>query len=416
MRGQHVTDNGEPARGRWDSVRAPVLDGLLAVLLWGVMVVELATRPLTAGQSPTTPAAYLWAAAIAAPIVVHRRYPVLAMLTSNVAMVGYSLSRYSAYPGFATFVLVFAVALHSGRRRAVVVYLGGAVGLCVALLLQPAEVATTSAWISTLLTVTVAWLAGENLRSRRARRRTELDEARRQVEQKADEARRAVSAERLRIARDLHDVVAHSMSVVAVQAGVARHVIDQRPEVARDALGSIETTAREGLVEMRRLLGLLRSESGASDGADSGPVEGLRDLDRLLSHVRDAGLRVDVSADQSGGDLPPALDVTAYRIIQEGLTNVLRHGGPVAHLALTRTAGWLRIEVRDEGRPSGSAVAQPGSRLRWEAGSGEGSGHGLTGIRERAALFGGHVRAEPGPGDGFRLVVELPVDPSAVAP
>ena len=393
-----------------------MLDGLLAVLVWAGMVVELATRPLTVGQSPTTPAAYIWAAAIAAPIVVHRRYPVIAMLISNVAMVGYSLSRYSAYPGFAMFVLVFAVALHSGRRRALVVYLGGAVGLSMSMLLQPAEVATASAWISTLLTVTVAWLAGENLRSRRARRQTELEEARRQVELKADEARRAVTAERLRIARDLHDVVAHSMSVVAVQAGVARHVIDQRPEVARDALGSIETTAREGLVEMRRLLGLLRSESGASDRADTAPVEGMRDLDRLLSHVRDAGLRVELSADQAGGDLPPALDVTAYRIIQEGLTNVLRHGGPVAHLAVSRTDGRLRIEVRDDGPSTGSAVAQPGSRPRWEAGSAEGSGHGLTGIRERAALFGGHVRAEPEPGDGFRLVVDLPVDPPTVSP
>jgi signal transduction histidine kinase len=147
------------------------------------------------------------------------------------------------------------------------------------------------------------------------RRRDELDDAHLQVAQKAEEARRAITAERLRIARDLHDVVAHSMSVIAVQAGVAHHVIEERPEIARDALGSIEVTAREGLVEMRRLLGLLRSEGDAVDDSGMAPVEGLRDIDRLLAHFRDAGVRVEVGGPGGIGDLPPALDITAYRIV-----------------------------------------------------------------------------------------------------
>jgi signal transduction histidine kinase len=382
-------------------VREPVLDTTLAVGVWVVMALDLASRPLAAGQSPATAAAYLWLAAMAAPVVVHRRWPIGAMVISNVALIGYSLGRYSAFPGYATFALVFAVALHSGRRRALIVYLGGAAGLSLALLLQPAEVATTSSWISTLLTVTVAWLAGENVRSRRARRRAELDRAHFEAEQQAEQARRAISAERLRIARDLHDVVAHSLSVIAVQAGVAHHVVDERPELARDALGSIETTAREGMVEMRRMLGLLRSESQASDHTDTEHAEGMRDIDRLLAQFRSTGLHVDVSDRGSFGDLPPALDITAYRIIQEGLTNVLRHGGPAAHLRVQRRPTELHIEISDDGQQRSARPDTPGP------------GHGLTGIRERVALFDGTVHAQPQPGGGFRLAVELPIRPPA---
>jgi signal transduction histidine kinase len=391
-----------PVGGRWAAVREPVLDTAVAALLWAGMAVDLATRPLTEGQSPSSPAAYVLAGFVAAPVAIHRRLPVVAMLASTAALIAYSWGRFSAFPGYTTFVLVFLVALHAGRRRALIVYLGGVAGLSVSLLLQPPAVATASSWISTVLTVTVAWLAGENLRSRRARRRDELEAAHRLADQKAEEARRAISAERLRIARDLHDVVAHSMSVIAVQAGVAHHVIDDRPEIARDALGSIEVTAREGLVEMRRLLGLLRSEGDAVDLHGVAPAEGLRDVDRLLAHFRDAGVEVEVTGLDLVGDLPAALDITAYRIVQEGLTNVLRHGGPVAHVRIERSPTELRIEIRDDGRTS--AAGTPGS------------GHGLTGIRERAALFGGTVHAEPQSAGGFRLVVELPIEASVATP
>ncbi len=406
-------------RGGWAAVREPVLDITGAALLWGGMAVDLATRPLAQGQSATTPAAYLLAGVITVPFAVHRRFPIVAMAVSNLALIGYSLARYSAFPGYATFALVFAVALHADRRRALVVYLGGAAGLIVALVLQPTGVATASSWISTLLTVTVAWLAGENLKARRARRRHELDEAHREAEQRADEARRlvqrqaeeerqAISAERLRIARDLHDVVAHSMSVIAVQAGVAHHVIDERPEVARDALGSIEITAREGLVEMRRLLGVLRSEDDASNPVGTLPPEGLRDVDRLLAQFRSTGLELEAVGLDRVGELPPALDISAYRIIQEGLTNVLRHGGPVARVSVRRLPTELCIEIRDEGRTAdtGASLAGP---------TAPGSGHGLTGVRERAALFEGTVLAGPQPDGGFRLAVELPIGPQTRA-
>ena len=316
MRRPQPSPGDQMVRSRWAAVREPVLDTTGAVLLWASMAVDLATRPLAAGQSASTPAAYLWAVLITGPFAAHRRFPVIAIVVSDLGLLGYSLGRYSAFPGYATFALVFAVALHAGRRPAFAVYVAGAAGLVGALSLQPAGVATASSWISTLLTVTVAWLAGENLRGRRARRQQELDDAHRQAEQRAEEAdrliqqqveeeRRAVEKERLRIARDLHDVVAHSMSVIAVQAGVAHHVIEERPEVARAALSSIELTAREGLVEMRRMLGVLRSEDDATASAPTTPAEGLRDVDRLLSHFRAAGLQLEVT-DPGRRGRPPA--------------------------------------------------------------------------------------------------------------
>jgi signal transduction histidine kinase len=192
------------------------------------------------------------------------------------------------------------------------------------------------------------------------------------------------------------------MSVIAVQAGVANHVIDERPELVRQALGTIEVTAREGLVEMRRLLGVLRTEENDGEGIASGPAEGLRDLDRLLEQFRSAGLQLNVKNPDEIGDLPAALDISAYRVVQEGLTNVLRHGGPAVELTIRRSEAALLIEIRDDGRPRGSAPSGPA-----------GSGHGLTGIRERAALFGGTLEAEQQPGGGFRLCVELPIGQAA---
>ena len=274
MRSPRVTLSEGPARPRSARFRGPVLDAVGAGLLWSVMAVDLAERPLAPGQSASTVVAYLLAGAICAPFAVHRRFPVAAIVVSDLALAAYAIGRFSAFPGYATFALVFGVGLHVGRGRAVVVYLAGVVGLIVALALQPAGVATASSWISTVLTVTVAWLAGEHLRSLRARRQLELEEAQRLAQQRADEGRRAVSEERLRIARDLHDVVAHSMSVIAVQAGVANHVIDERPELVRQALGTIEVTARQGLVEMRRLLGVLRSEERSDADGTGSPAGG----------------------------------------------------------------------------------------------------------------------------------------------
>jgi signal transduction histidine kinase len=381
------------------SRRSVLLDAAATVLLAGIVCVDLATRQPMPGQAAAEPLAYLLAAAIAAPFLVHRRFPLTAVLLSDLALVGYAAGQFSAYPGYATFALVFGVALHVGRRRAVVAYLLGLAGLLIALLLQDPGVATLSSWVATVLAVTVCWLAGDNLRTRRLRRERALADALKLARDREEEARRAVVEERLRIARDLHDLVAHSMSLIAVQAGVAHHLIDQRPELARETLGTIEVTARQALTEMRQLLGVLRADDTPTT-ASLTPTESLSDLPALLDEFRRTGLPVDAEIDGDLSGLPPALDLSAYRIVQEGLTNVLRHGGAPARLSVRRSGGdRLSMVISDPGRVAGRV---PGTGQ-------ESGGHGLIGMRERAALFGGSVEAGTQPGGGFRVRVELPV-------
>jgi signal transduction histidine kinase len=206
-----------------------------------------------------------------------------------------------------------------------------------------------------------------------------------------EEAQRAVAEERLRIAQELHDVVAHSMGVIAVQAGVGAHVIDNDPAEAKRSLEAISRTSRSTLSEIRRMLGVLRED----DGAEYAPAPGLADLDRLVRDVRSAGVDVDVALAGTRCELPPGVDFTAYRIVQEALTNVLKHAGPAR---ATVTIGYepdaLAVEVADDGRGvNGRAV---------------GGGHGLMGMRERVSVYGGSFEAGPRNGGGFRVAVRLP--------
>jgi signal transduction histidine kinase len=240
----------------------------------------------------------------------------------------------------------------------------------------------------------VAWLAGENVRVRRIRL-SALEERARILEHDRElRDRQAVGEERLRIARDLHDVVAHSMSVIAVQAGVANHVIDSRPELARQALATVETNTRAALVEMRRLLGVLRQ--GDESSASLAPAPGLSDVPALALQFGQAGLAVELRVDGQPDGVPDGVDLSAYRIVQEGLTNVLRHGGPTAQVIIGHPGAAVVIEICDEG---------PGVRASIDD---NGPGHGLIGMRERVAVFGGRLTAGPRPGGGFRLMATLP--------
>jgi signal transduction histidine kinase len=245
-------------RHRWRTVDRRILDGAVALGLFVVLALGLAFGPLEEGASPTTAAAYVWAAGIALPYVLHRRYPMAVVAVTSVAVVGYALGHWNGFPGYSVFALVLAISLHADRRRGVIALAAGLVSMSIALALQPSGVVTAGTWVSTVLVVLVAWLVGENIRGGRERWSAMAERARRLESEREERARQAVGEERLRIARELHDVVAHSMSVIAVQAGVANHVIDSRPELARQALSTVETTARAGLVEMRRLLGVLR--------------------------------------------------------------------------------------------------------------------------------------------------------------
>jgi signal transduction histidine kinase len=388
----------------WRSIDRRILDAFVCALLIAAMVVALAGRPTEPGERASGPLAYALAILICLPILTHRRWALRSTVVASAALVAYAFGRYTAFPGFPLFGLTFLVALHADRRRSAASFAVALAALVVALSLQPAGVATASTWVTSLLALAVAWLAGENLRYRRARWAA-LEQRARDLERDREErARRAVGEERLRIARALHDVVAHAMSVVAVQAGVANHVIDSRPEAAREALATVETNTRAALVEMRRLLGVLRQ--GDEPSASLAPAPGLAEVPALVRQFAQAGLAVEVRVDGAPGAVPDGVDLSAYRIVQEGLTNVLRHGGPRAEVVIGYPGSAVAIEITDDGR---AVAAGPGAE------PGAGPGHGLIGMRERVAVFGGRLAAGPRDGGGFRVAAVLPFEAGGTA-
>jgi signal transduction histidine kinase len=265
------------------------------------------------------------------------------------------------------------------------------VGL-VALLLLDAPGYAVSDMIANSAIFGVAVLFGWNVQSRRLRLAALEERAEALEREQEEESRRAVADERLRIAQELHDVVAHSMSVIAVQAGAGMHVVDKDPAEAKKALENISATSRSTLTELRRLLGVLRDDG---EGAAYAPTPGLAELDRLTSEMESAGVEVEVSLDGDLGRVPPGVDFTGYRIVQEALTNVLKHAGPArAEVKVGSGEGTLRIEVIDDGRGVN--------------GRSDGAGHGLVGMRERVAVYGGTLDAGPRSGGGFRVAAELP--------
>jgi len=239
------------------------------------------------------------------------------------------------------------------------------------------------------IAIGVVWLAGSFF-SGRVRRARELRE---RLERADRERELAVAEERARIARELHDVVAHSVSVIVVQAGGVRGLLRDDQERERDALRSIEQTGRSALTEMRRMLGVLRTEEEATPAL--APQPGLASLDRLLEQVRAAGLDVALQVEGEQRSVPPGVDLSAYRIVQEALTNSLKHAGPQARAEVTVRFGdrLLELEIVDDGvGPS----------------DGDGLGHGLVGMRERVGLYGGTLEAGSGDGGGFSLRAALP--------
>jgi len=259
--------------------------------------------------------------------------------------------------------------------------------------------------VSNALVVAAAWLLGHFVGVRRAYtarledRTAELEERTAQLDQAREElARRAVTEERLRLARELHDVVAHAMSVIAVQSGVGAHVADTQPEEAAKALAAIEATSRAALTELRRLLGVLRQNSEPQ--GDLAPVPGLADLDSLLAEVAKAGLAVRLRVEGSPSQLPAGVDLSAYRIVQEALTNVVKHAGPASAQVRIRYGDHdVTVEVTDNGR--GVMALAGDGRV--------GTGHGLIGMRERVTAFGGDLEVGPCPGGGFRVAARLPL-------
>jgi signal transduction histidine kinase len=330
------------------------------------------------------------------PLVARRRFPgtVLALIMAS-GLAGAALGL-PFFLGPAILVAVYSVAAY-GRRWV------SLAGLTVAELSLAAVQRTPLkfedlALVGFMGILAAAWLLGQfahNYRAYAARleeRTAELEQAREEL------ARRAVTEERLRLARELHDVVAHAMSVIAVQSGVGAHVADSRPEEVGKALAAIEATSRAALTELRRLLGVLRQDGDPQ--ASLAPVPGLANLDVLLAEVAEAGLAVRLRVEGAPAPLPAGVDLSAYRIVQEALTNVIKHAGPAhAQVTIRYRDQEVAVEVIDDGRGV-AAVAGDG---------GKGTGHGLIGMAERVAAFGGDLEVGPRPGGGFRVAARLPL-------
>jgi signal transduction histidine kinase len=247
---------------------------------------------------------------------------------------------------------------------------------------------------------------GIALRARRETLEARVREADERANLERQIAARALAEERLRIAQELHDVVAHSMSVIAVQAGVGAHVLADRPEQARAALDAISATSRGTLTEMRRLLGVLRDDEGERSHA---PAPGLADLPRLVEDVHAAGVPVELTVTGSADCVAAGVELSVYRVVQEALTNVIKHAGSTSRVDVTvrHLPGSLEVEVVDDGRGAASSPAD-GGRGSGSTNDSEGSGHGLAGMRERVEVWGGDLTVGPVPGGGYRVRATLP--------
>ncbi|HLE98445.1 MAG TPA: histidine kinase [Gaiellaceae bacterium] len=311
-----------------------------------------------------------------------RRAPLVVLAVAIVTMLLANLVSAldaPATPAIALVVAVYSVGAHTAGLRASIGALGvaGVIGVIAARQLSLADV------LFIAMIVGGAWLAGRAIRHRRLRET--------QLEREKAEAEAAIAEERTRIARELHDVVAHAISVIVLQARGGRKLLDAEPEEARQALDAIERTASQALGEMRRLLGLLR-ESDAELALAPQPT--LSRLEDLVGQVREAGLPVEVAVEGEPRELPPGVDLSAYRIVQEALTNALKHAGPAtARVTVRYGDGELDLEISDDGVG---------------AGNGGGAGQGLAGIRERVAVFGGDVETGQRPEGGYAVRARLP--------
>lgn len=275
-----------------------------------------------------------------------------------------------------------------------------AIGVCVfiAIGLYVSDVRRAFAlgiWLNDFAWVIFAILIGDSMRSRREA----TQEAQLRAEQaeltREEEARRRVSEERIDIARELHDIVAHNLALINIQAGVAAHVMDQNPEQAREAFKNIKMASHATLQELRSLLKVLRDQSPGS--ASYTPTVGLEGLEQLIAGIRDAGIEVEVEKDTRHGRLPATVDLAAYRILQEALTNVVKHADrSKVKIDIDQDDARLAIKVLND-----SGVGSTGSTI--------GAGSGITGMRERAAALGGTLEAGPMPNGGFRIEAVLPV-------
>jgi signal transduction histidine kinase len=377
-----------------------VFDGALALAAAGVSTLVF-TETMSVAQLRLSRGTLILGCALVLlhtlSLVARRRFPgaVLGLVVAS----GLAFAALDLPPdilGVAILVVVYSVAAY-GRRWVSLAGLAAVEAGLVAIQRTPGRTGAVT-WLVNLGVVAAAWLLGHfahNYRAYAARleeRTAELERAREEL------ARRAVVEERLRLARELHDVVAHAMSVIAVQSGVGAHIATTQPKEARRSLAAIEATSRAALEELRRLLGVLRQENEPK--GDLAPVPGLANLDGLLAEAAKAGLAVRLQVNGTRPPLPAGVDLSAYRIVQEALTNVVKHAGSArAQVVVGYGDQEVRVEIIDDGRGAVTSVSD--GRV--------GSGHGLIGMRERVQAFGGDLQTGPRPGGGFRVAARLPL-------
>ena len=371
---------GRPRRAHWAALDAAASLVLCAGILFeGVPTMHAANRPIWQLAA--------LAALASLPLAGRRRRPIPVLGIVLVAALG--LSALDVSPLINVGYALYAVASLTSTRRAVVALLAVGAFVAVGLLVVAPPPRPLSRVESSAVTLALFWAVGFGMRQQRAHAEAVAAQA-------ARSAQEQLAAERMRIARELHDVVAHSMSLITMQAGVAHYVIEQRPQDAGPALASIESTSRAAMAEMRRLLDVLRATDDAPAGIDLAPAPGLAALQELASATARAGVQVEIEVQGQPRELPAGVDLAAYRIVQESLTNVIKHARTGhSRVLVVYEPEALRVEVTDRGR--GTA---PG-----------GSGHGLVGMRERVALYGGEVSTGPLPGSGYRVAARLPAEP-----
>jgi len=391
----------EPLPGRPSLVpsrlRPPdrVVDLALAVFV--LLLVALAVLPKIAVEHDQP---VRWGRSVAEtlvatlPLIWRRQRPVTVLGAVAGAVVVEGVLHDVAAAGVPLVIAVYTVATLRSQRIALAAWLVATLALLAEMALA-SQVPTIPGVISRLAAPGAACALGLWVATRRAYIDQLRETAQRLVSERELLARQAVAEERVRIARELHDVVAHHVSLMVVQAGAVHETLTT-DHPARSVLDSMARTGREALGEMRHMLGALRLEGGA-DAAGRAPQPGVADLGPLIEQARQAGLPVELSVEGTARPLPPGVDLSAYRIVQEALTNTLRHAGPTnARVLLRYRPDALEVRVLDGGR--GSAAAAPAA-----------GGHGLVGMRERVALFGGELTAGAVPGGGFAVRAVLPL-------
>jgi signal transduction histidine kinase len=348
------------------------------------------------------PAVSLWFAVpvealLTLTLLARRQFPFAApagifLAASAFSFVDGRVVGFTANGFFAALAASFLLGILADQRQALagLAIVVAAVGIVVA---NDPEGRFLPDFASTSVLFAGVWLVAYVLGRSLAQTRAAKDRARRAEHERAAEAQRAVEEERQRIARELHDVVAHSVSVMTVQAGAVRRLLTADQEREREALLTVEETGRTALAEMRRLLGMLR---GANESPSLAPQPGMSTLGILVEQIRDAGLPVEYRIEGEPVELPPGIDLSAYRIVQEALTNALRHAGPArARVSVRYRPSRLELEIENDGRSEAN---------------GTGEGQGLVGMEQRVALFGGQLTAGPRAGaEGYRVKATLPL-------